>query len=317
MTLTKNISYIVKRELAIQWHSKRILFLIVVLLIFCGIHLFGMYSQIVQNYDIYVRTKEFFVEDGFDIVEILREDLTVIYQEDGSFSIDNPLKFDFINLAISIQNLAPKNIVSNTLEYIVFVFGTLIFGIYAGYLATHDFKSKTYKFISIKNPQMAIIIGKLITAVIIKVTTLGFVLIFTFICSFIVKAIIRNHIPIHLFAIDVFNYDYGLTVQLMLTFFVLVLYICIGFSLGFIFKSIIVPTITLFTYGLILPILGAYDLRNIVSHFAHQFFSFRGRFVMFTPIQINSFLGAIIILFTIVFFLALTFLVVKKRSAYD
>ncbi|MCL1989280.1 MAG: hypothetical protein FWG67_00155 [Defluviitaleaceae bacterium] len=318
MTLTENIFHMTKRELLYQWHSKKITLITIILFTLCGIHLFNLYSQVVRNYELYVRTEQRLISEGFDIIEILSEDLDITHEgEGGSVLISNPLKYDFINLSISIQHLEPQNIISNTLEYIVFVFCTLIFGIFASFSATHDFKSKTYKFISIQNTQVAIIIGKLISIIIIKIITLGLALGFTFIGAIITRQLVNNQVPTHLYAMDNFNYIHGLFSQLLLTFTILLFYLIIGFSLGFIFKNLILPTIILFAYGLLIPILGAYDFRNIFSHFAHQVFLFNARFRLFPPTEINNSLGVALLTVTSILLLSLVFLIAKKRDAYS
>ena len=76
---------------------------------------------------------------GIDIIEALQADNNITVDGNTTFT-DNPLKEDFVNLAISIQNLKPNNVIANTLEYITFVFCTLVFGIYASHIATYDYK---------------------------------------------------------------------------------------------------------------------------------------------------------------------------------
>lgn len=316
MISTKNILIVIKRELFYQWYSKKILMILLILLALVATHLLGLHNAIVSNYNMYKITEQSYINDGISILEALRQD-NLIYV-DGNISVsNNPIKNSFINLSISIQNLNSSNILSNTLEYIVFVFCTLIFGIYASYIATYDFKYKTYKFISTRYNQIEIIIGKIISAIIIMVITIGVALLITYISSFLVYSIVQNKVPINQFTIEIFNYENSLPSQLLLTFLVLVFYIIMGFSIGFILKNMVFPTIVLLLYGLIIPILGAYDFRNIFSYFAHSVFSFNGRFNMFAPMPINNVVGIAIILLTSILILFSIFIVINKRSAYN
>ena len=143
MKSINNILQVANKELYYQWHSKKIVILVFILLVISTSHLIGLHNRVISSHNRYQRTEMAYKENGIDIVEALQEPNN-IYVEDNSKITSNPLKDDFISLAIAIQNLKPRNIISNTLEYLVFVFCTLIFGIYAAYVATYDFKYKTY-----------------------------------------------------------------------------------------------------------------------------------------------------------------------------
>lgn len=97
----------------------------------------------------------------------------------------------------------------------------------------------------------------------------------------------------------------------------LLFYIIAGFSLAFLFKSMIVPTVVLMVHGLLVPVLGAYDFRNIFSFFAHQVFNFTGRFRMFQALPINEFTGMAAVVLSVAVFLTLCYVTASKRSAHN
>lgn len=315
MKSINNILQVANKELYYQWHSKKIVILVFILLVISTSHLIGLHNRVISSHNRYQRTEMAYKENGIDIVEALQEPNN-IYVEDNSKITSNPLKDDFISLAIAIQNLKPRNIISNTLEYLVFVFCTLIFGIYAAYVATYDFKYKTYKFVSVGNNQRDIVLGKLLSVIAVMIGTMSFILIFTFIGSLVVNPIVAAKVPVKNFTIDIFNYEHGIIPQLILSFIVMLFYVIVGFSLGFILKSMVIPTIGLLLYGLLIPVLGAYDFRNIFSYFSYQVFTFTARFVMFEPIPINGMIGILLTLATVVCLFVLLFTVAGKRSAY-
>ncbi|NLK97652.1 hypothetical protein [Defluviitalea saccharophila] len=316
MKSINNILQVANKELYYQWCSKKIAILLFILLFLSIFHLIGLHNRVITSYNRYQRTEMTYRENGIDIVKALEQPNNV-YVENNSKITSNPLKDDFISLAIAIQSLKPRNIISNTLEYLVFVFCTLIFGIYAAYVATYDFRFKTYKFVSVGDNQRDIILGKLLSVIITMTGTMVFVLIFTFIGSFIVNPIVVAKVPVKDFTIDIFNYEYGIIPQLFLSFIVILFYVIVGFSIGFILKSMLIPTIGLLLYGLFIPVLGAYDFRNIISYFSHQVFTFTARFVMFKPMPINEVLGILLTLATAVILFVVLFTVAKKRSAYS
>jgi hypothetical protein len=315
MKFIRNISHTVKRELFYQWHSKMILAVFLVILTLCMLHLYGLHNSVLSMYDRYTKTEQSYKEQGIDIVKALGE-VNRVYVEGNTKVVSNPIKEDFIELSVSIRNLEPQNVIPNTLEFVVFVFCTLAFGIYASYVASYDFKYKTHKFISIRSNQKEILLGKLLSIIIVMALTLAAALIVTFTGSFLVKSIVAGKVPVENFSIELFNYENGLLPQLVLVFFVLLFYIIVGFSVGFILKGMVIPSIGLLLYGLLIPILGKYDFRNIFSYFSHGVFSFNARFVMFTPIPINETAGISILAATQVILLLVLLQTADRRSAY-
>jgi len=316
MKFIRDINHIVKKELYYQWHSRKILIPLLSLIVLCAIHLLGLYNDIISAYNLYRRTESIFIAEGIDIVEALREP-SYVYFDGSSRVIGNLLNYDFTTLAISIQNLSPRNIIGNFLEFSVFVFCTLIFGIYACFVASYEYKLKTYKLLSVQYFQEYIIIGKLISAVIVMILTLIFALFIILLGSYIVTPLVATQIGINDFVIDIFNYQRSLAIQILFSFFVIFFYIVLGFCLSFILKNILPPAIFMFVFGLIIPILWSYDFRNIFVYFSHDIFSFTARFSMIQPIPINETAGILLIILILAALLTTTLVVARNRSAYD
>ena len=316
MKSTEGVLKIIKRELYFAWHSKKILILFLVLISLCGFHLFGLYNESLYAYDRYRRTERQYIELEIDIVEALsRPNIRTV--EDGVTTITNPIRDDFVNLSISVQNMMPQNVASNFLEFAIFVFCAVLFGIYAGYVAVYDYKYKTFKVLSINYSQKDIIIGKIASIIVIMAVVIFVSLIVVFIGSFFVRDLAASRLPIDEFALDILNYEHSLIKQLLLSFAVLAFHTIIGFSIGFISKTMVAPTIAVLLFSFVVPILGAYDPRNIISYLTHEFFSFVSRFVMFTPADINVYLGIIVIFLITSTLLAASAFISKKRSRYN
>ncbi|MCL1935537.1 MAG: hypothetical protein FWF57_04065 [Defluviitaleaceae bacterium] len=316
MTFIKNTLKMTRSELYYQWSSKKIILIIAILLGFAVIHLLGLYNNVLSAYNLYRFSEARHIEEGRDIIEVLSEPMYEFVHENTRI-ISNTLRYDFISLSSSIQNLSPQNAMSNFLEFVVFAICTVIFGIYAAYIAFYEYRLKIHKITSVKYSQLIIILGRLLSIAIVVILSIAISLLFIGLGSIFVRNLLYEQIPINNFTLDILGYSFGLPPQLLLSFGVLFFYVIIGFSISYIFKSIIIPTIVLFLYGFIIPILGAYDFRNIFSYFAHNVFSFESRFIMFRPHQINEYYGIAIIIFT-VFFLFLTMLYISnKRSLYD
>lgn len=315
MKSIKNIFQVANRELYYQWFSKKIIIVFGVMAILTVLHLVGLHSNIINKYDRYLSTEQYYKEQGLDIVGELKEPLDRTI--DGTVvTNNNAIKADYLELASSIRNIKANNIISNTLEYLTFVFATLVFGVYACFVATYDYRNKTYKNISVKYSQHEIILGKITSCIIVMFTTLISVLLISFIGSYVVEFAVKGKVPINDFIIESMNYELGVLPQVLFSFWVVILYIALGFLLSVLMKNMILPTILLLLYGLIVPILGAYDFRNIISYFSHKLFTFTARFTIFEAKPISEIVGLVIINATIILAVISSILVSRKRSAY-
>lgn len=316
MKFMRNIVETTKHEIFFQMKSKCIIYIILLLTIITIIHMFGLYNSVLNNYQMYNHTKQLYIENGIDIIEALKDD-NIVYANQNSSITNNPIKEDYINLAISIQNVLPMNAISNTYEYFLFVFGTLIFGIYSAYIAAYDFKFRTYKIISTMYSQNEILLGKICSIFILIFVSMVFMAALAWGFSYPVKFLISNKLPINEYLIPGLKYTNSILEQFIFAVAILVLYTIIGFSISYITKNMLPVTLILSLYTLLIPTLGAYDLKNIISYFAHKVFDFQSRFVIFEPVEISSFWGAVILVSIVTFLLILVKIISLNRSKYN
>lgn len=315
MNYMKNSMEITKKELFYQLKSRSLLILLIIIMTIIFLHLYGLYNNVTSNYDRYLQTEQMYKENGIDIIEALKEtNYTVV---DGNSSVcNNPLKEDFVTLAISIQNLNHHNIISNSLEYFIFVFGTLTFGIYAAYIATYDYKYKTHKFFSIKYKQSEILAGKFLSIFLILLGSLFLIGAVSYLSSPLLKYFVEKSVPIEKYTIPGLSYERSLTLQIIFTIALLCFYIIISYVIGFILKNMFPITIFLLLYTLLIPVLGKYDAKNIFSFFARKVFTFKARFVVFQPTEIPPAHGIIVIILMLLS-ASIALFATSKRSAYN
>ena len=316
MKFISNTTEIVKREIFFQFKSKSVLSVFALVVVITIIHMNGLYNTVTNNYKMYLHTREMYIENGIDVIDALAED-NLSYMDQNSKITNNPIKEDYINLAIAIQNIEPLNAISNTFEYFIFVFGTLIFGIYAAYVSTYDFKYKTYKFVSSQYTQEEIIAGKIGSIICYMFLSIFIMVLLSYILSFPVKYFVSKEVPIRDFIVPELEYSNSLLLQAVFSISVLVLYIIIGFSIGFITKNMLPITLFLLLYTLLIPVLGAYDIKNIISYFAHKVFNFKSRFVIFQPTEISEILGVSIIIGIILILWMIMKIISSKRSKFN
>lgn len=311
----KNSMEITKKELLYQIRSKNLFIVTILTMVITLFHLYGLCANVTNSYHTYLQTEQMYKDNGMDIISALEEENYTVVNGNSQIT-SNPLKEDFVNLAVSIQNLDRENIISTSLEYFIFVFGTLIFGIYAAYVATYDYKYKTHKFFSIKYKQREIVTGKLLSVLIVLLFSLFLMSILSYIASPVLKYLVGRSVPVDKYVIPGMSYDTNLALQLCFTIAFLGFYIVISYTVGLLFKNMFPITIFLLLYTLLIPVLGKYDIKNIFSFFAHKIFAFKARFAAFQPTEISNATGIAILVFML---MAACILMAasSKRSLYN
>lgn len=312
-----NFIEIVKKEIYFQIKSKSFLVILFLVSFITVIHMFGLYNQVVNSYDMYLHTKEMYRDNNVDIVDALSED-NVYYMDRNSKVTNNPIKEDYLNLAIAIKNIEPLNAVSNTLEYFLFVFGTLIFGIYAAYVSSYDFKYRMFKVFSANYSQGQILFGKIGSIIGGMCASIAYMTFLAYLLSFVIKFFVENKIAVKEYIIPTMEYVHtNITIQIIFAVLLLTFYIMVGFSIGFIFKNMLPATLLFLIYTLFVPVMGAYDIKNIVSFFAHKIFNFKSRFIIFEATEISDAVGIAILLGIMIGLGIIVGIVSFRRSRYN
>ena len=63
--------------------------------------------------------------------------------------------------------------------------------------------------------------------------------------------------------------------------------------------------------------MGAYDIKNIISFFAHKIFNFKSRFIIFEATEISDVVGIVILLGIMIGLGIIVGLVSFRRSRYN
>lgn len=311
----KKIFHETKYELLYQVFAKSILIAFTILLLLAILNLISLSSKITDNYARYLKTRENYEQDGIDIESSLRAPNTV-KKEDGFIIVDNPLKYDYMELSNNVHNLNPKYVISNTLEYMIFVFCTFTFAIYGAYIAAYDYKYKMYKTKTNRKELAYTIISKLLSMLLAIFLVVMLTSFMAYILSFFFNEKLKDSVPLDDFFFEDFGYKSNMLIQIFFSIIVTFIYGMWGFLIGFLCKNISIPTIVFAMYGFVVPILGKYDLRNIISNLSHEIFDFKGRFQMFEPIKVNNFLCIMyLVLYTLIPIFISVF-IGKRRSLY-
>lgn len=300
----KNIVQSIKNEFLYQIHLKEVLLILIVMLMLSVLNTSNLISKINSNYNNFVHVEQSYKNNGVNIGEYL--------SLDKNKNMDNMLYSDFVNLSKSIDNIKPKNMVSNMLEYSLFAFLTFIFGVYGVHMSVYDFKNNTIKNKIDTSGSGSVIVGKNISAFIIIFILLFTTCVLTYLSSMLLPTLIG--LDKYTVGYTLLDFDYGnnILLQFVFSYLVLCLYFSVGFCLGCVMKNMAKPVSILAVYGFLIPVLSKYDLRNIISYLSQKIFAFQGNFQIFKAVDVAYYQCVLILLCIFVFTFIIDLVSIKK-----
>jgi len=281
---------------------------------------FMLTKEVKSNYNLYLRTESEYKNDGIDIDKALKSPVQTDQKQGANGNtietIDNILRYDYENLTSSIYRIQPNQIVPSSLEWISFIFLPIIFMIYGVYIATYERKYKTLKIKSIQYDWRYFLITKQISLYISALIILTFSTLFSYIAGRFFYVIITKEIPMEQFQVLNAFADKNLFVQLIITLFITIIFSTLGFSLGIICKGILIPVLIFVAYNFATPILGTYDIRNMIAVLGHQAFNFSGNFKLFTPSDMPTTTAVLLLIGFILLLTIITYVTFGRQSKY-
>ncbi len=302
----------VKKELLYQRYSHILWKTLIATVFLSFVGVYGLISKAINAYDNYVKAYAFYTEQGVDVKALLQAPASAL----GGPLTDNQAKYYYDQLSATIYMLNGTHMFTPTLEWLLFVFCPIIFGLYGWYISTYDYKHKTLKLKMLHSSPARILSAKFIASLIVIVFVMTITLVLSAIAGIIASIYLRNKIPVDSFAmIDQLDTS-SLLLQLLFALLLCALFTSIGFMLGTIFKVSLLPAILIFAYNLLLPIFGKYDLKNVIASVAHSIFSFKGQFQLVVPVPMSMVTALWTLLLFGLLFVGTSFVLFQKQSKY-
>jgi hypothetical protein len=308
-----------KREMKYLYFSKILLITLIATIAFSGWNLFLQMKQTQDQYDLYLRTEAEFKKDGIDIEEALRTPANVeMQQSSGSqvAQIDNVLRYDYDNLAYSLYLMNPNHVVSQTLEWMTFMFFPFIFAMFGIYLATYDRKFRTIKIRAVQTGWKTNLLSKQLSMYISSTLIVSISLLTSYIIGMILYQFVVQDIPANEFKLEAIPESHNIFLQYFLSLFICFIFSTLGFYLGTVLKGFMAPTLIFVVYNFIIPILGKFDIRNMLAVLGHKVFDFKGRVQLFIPTEMSLSVVFISLVVLVVLSTAITYFVSEKQTKY-
>ncbi|MDI6604471.1 MAG: hypothetical protein QME35_04955 [Thermoanaerobacteraceae bacterium] len=316
MQYIKNILNSTKKELKYQFYSNVFFIMLLTMFLFSVLNLYNQMTNVKNNYNLFLHTQTEEKKIGNNIEKELNSPVD-IKKENGLEIINNPLKFDYDNVALSIYDLKkPDRIITNTLKYLSFFFYSFFFTIYGIYISTYDIKFKTIKVKAVQRNWNQILFSKQLSIFVSSFIIILIVLLLSNIVGSLFYYILSHQIPVNDFKLSVLPSDTNVVLQFILSISISFIFSTIGFYLGLIFRGFMYPAVIFIVYDFILPVIGKYDLRNLISVLGHKVFDFYGNFILFKPIEVPTNIVIIILTSFVILSTIFIYIITEKQSKY-
>lgn len=316
----KNIYNIFKKELAYQSYSKMLFILFIPLLLISSGYIYFQYKNTVSSYQLFKKTEAEYESLGIDIKQALGSPVKVkegeLKSKDGDGEIvENILRYDYEQFVLSLHHLQPKQSVIITMEWMGFIVFPLAFTLYAIYISSYDMRFKTVKVKAVKHDWKSVLLAKQCSVYMVMLAAMAAVLCTAYMSSFIFYSLASRVIPVDQFLISALP-KANILLQFIVVLTVSFIFATIGFYLGVLFRSFITPALLYIIYSLLVPALGKFDLKNLLSNLGHAVFNFNGNFRLFTPVKVDMFPIIIILATSIGLLSAVTYYMAHRQSKY-
>ena len=309
----------IKSELYYGIYSQIYIVVALILLAIATIIIYSNCNQIVNAYHSYRKTEEYYNANHIDIEDALSDEYTYNSSKDGEGeieNIENPLRYYRELIGINAYIASPSYAIPSVLEYASCLFFPLLFGILGIITGTYDTKYKTKRIKAIRLSKSKIIASKQIALIISSILIVTVVLFASYLISFLLNKMVLANVPLQNFDIHTIETKSPMIMKIMYGMGIALLFSEIGLFAGTILKGAVIPIIILFSYSLMIPNLGRYDLKNIMLFSAQNVYDYSGSFAINKPFEISHLENSILWIFVIVITLVGSYLAVRKRSSY-
>lgn len=310
----------IKSELYYGIYSQIYIVVALILLAIATIIIYSNCNQIVNAYHSYRKTEEYYNANHIDIEDALSDEYTYNSSKDGEGeieNIENPLRYYRELIGINAYIASPSYAIPSVLEYASCLFFPLLFGILGIITGTYDTKYKTKRIKAIRLSKSKIIASKQIALIISSILIVTVVLFASYLISFLLNKMVLANVPLQNFDIHTIETKSPMIMKIMYGMGIALLFSEIGLFAGTILKGAVIPIIILFSYSLMIPNLGRYDLKNIMLFSAQNVYDYSGSFAINKPFEISHLENSILWIFVIVITLGGSYLAVRKRSSYN
>lgn len=294
--------------------SKIILFFLIFVIALVAILSFLDFQFVSDAYDDYQRQERFYQENGANIEEEISKGYNLV-EDSNNVGVENPISYFYQLTNQALYATSPEYAASHILEFGMIVF-PLVFGILGVALATNDYKDKLYRHRALRFGRQSFFFTKLVSMLSLIIGVLIVSVFLSKLTDMLLYNNICSSIPVEKFNAGMVEQKSGILTKLAVSLLENFTYASLGFMLGTIFKNQLLSG-GIFALYMIIPFIGKYDIRNCVTRLSCEYFDFYGIAHLESNDEAEMWITLLIIFGTIIVTNAVSFILIRKRSAFN
>ncbi len=282
---TTSISRQLAAELRFLHYSRRLVILLGVLAAGVVVSLTGSVSHARSAHENFVREVSAYESHGITLQDALAAPVTVTTDQTGQ-TIDNPLKYDYLEVARSLRALQGLGMVGTALDLVTFIVIPLTFLVFGAGLATTDRASGVSAFRGSRERWPRVVAAKILALAVLGVGAAVAVAVMGAAASVAGAGSVDSLRA---------NIDYAILPMALspvlpkvaMTALVALFFGVIGYAVGALTRSTSWPMVLAGLALFLLPFVSPWDPRNVLAVLGAHVYDFWGQFQMRPPIQLD------------------------------
>lgn len=224
---------------------------------------------------------------GFSLDEVLAAPTSVTTHADGSETIDNPLKHDFIELSHLVAATEPVHMMTTALDLTTFLVIPLAFLYLGAWMANIDRTTRAIDWRAARQSWASVACAKFLAIAIVAVLAVALTSVAGLVIGGVGEMILGgagDEIPIP----AILDSPRPLTVKLAVSALFAVVWGLVGYLVGHVTRSFSWPIVLAALFLFMVPFLGKWDPRNAQTVIGHHTFDFWGQFKLRPAIHMSG-----------------------------
>lgn len=274
-------------ELRYLLYARYLLVMLGVLAVGVAIATSGSLSSARSAHTYFVRQVAVFEQNGVSLAESLNAPLTIT--RDGAMeTIDNPLKYDYLQVGESVNAVQGVAMVGTALDLVTFIVAPLLFLVLGANLATYDRVSGTLAFRASRERWVRVTVGKMLALVALAVIATGAVAVLGLVAAAVVSPSVGALTRDITYGLVVPETTSPLPLKLLMTALVCTFFGVVGYATGVATRSASWPMVLAALALFLLPFVSRWDPRNLLAVLGARVYDFWGQFEMRPPIPLEG-----------------------------
>lgn len=279
-------------ELRYQHYSRRPYVLLLVLAAAVAVAFTGSLSHAHAAHEFFVQQVRSYEQNGVDVEAALAAPVQVT-TDGAQETVDNPLKYDFLQVGESLAALKGLAMVGTALDLTTFVVVPLAFLMYGAWLALYDDRARTSRVRAVRGRWATIAAVRAGTLVLLAAAAVLVVTVVALGLSLAGAGAVQQLEAEMGYPTVAPESVSPLWAKLLTTAGTAVLFGLVGHATGLVTRSLSWPMVLAALVLFLVPFLGTWDPRNLLAAVARGVYDFWGQFELRPPLPVETWAAAL------------------------